>query len=228
MSLQQGMRRRLKNPSDEACRSAACPTRLNRWQWRYTPPSLSGRGLPDWWSFLLKNGAGFWDGVGAARHAAFLLETIVPVPLRNAIATYVGAARNVPVLRTNLSFLRRTKGIRPHRARADRSWRHRLDGRARIPRNARRPYWRPEQKLAPVPVGDEGFSVTARQEIVPEAHPDLCTLSRQYPLGIPMNLPRRLNFSNGPRLPTLLSSKMTMTANFAIATVRLPLCRAWM
>ena len=54
------------------------------------------RASRDWWSFLLKNGAGFWDGVGAARHAAFLLETIASVPLRNAIATYVGAARNVP------------------------------------------------------------------------------------------------------------------------------------
>ena len=74
-------------------------------------------------------------------------------------------------------FLRRTKGIRPHRARADRSWRHRLDGRARIPRNARRPIGG-RSKTRPVPVGDEGFSVTARQEIVPEAHLTCASPSR--------------------------------------------------
>ena len=47
-------------------------------------------------------------------------------------------------------------------------------------------------RIVPVPVDDEGLSVTAGARLAPRARLVYVTPSNQFPLGVPMSLPRRL------------------------------------
>ena len=57
---------------------------------------------------------------------------------------------------------------------------------------ARRALVRERWHVVPVPVDDEGLDVDAGHALAPNARLAIVTSSRQYPLGVPLSLPRRL------------------------------------
>ena len=121
-------------------------------------------------------------------------------PLRNAIATYLGAARAVRCSPDQVIIVSGAQQA--------------LDLTARVLIDPGDTVWMEEPgfhgmrgallaagaKLAPVPVDDEGLSVTAGQEIAPEARLACVSPSHQYPLGITMSLPRRLELLEWARV----------------------------
>jgi GntR family transcriptional regulator/MocR family aminotransferase len=113
-------------------------------------------------------------------------------PLRSAIAEYVRTARGVICTADQVIITAGAQNAirliaRTLISRDDRIWVENPG----YP-NARYPFLEVGAKLIPVPVDAQGLSVTLGKRKAADARLAMVTPSRQYPLGIPMELSRRL------------------------------------
>ena len=83
-------------------------------------------------------------------------------------------------------------------------------------------------EVVPVPVDEEGMSVTSLQRRAGPMRAAYVTPSHQYPLGVSMTATRRFALLDWAHVSRAAGSwRTTTTASTATSAVRSPRCRAW-
>jgi GntR family transcriptional regulator/MocR family aminotransferase len=146
------------------------------------------------WARMLGRGWRRHQAVNVERHWGGL------PPLREAVAEHLHALRGAPLRSDQVLITAGNADILTLIARS-------------LPRDGQAAAWvedpglgsarqtlqREGVHVVPVPVDDEGLVVSAGERLAPDASMALVTPTRQFPLGMPMSLPRRLSLLSWSR-----------------------------